>query len=270
MALRTKLACLALLPLIALGGWMLLREAPLFSVDEVTITGLSPNALPEVSDRLLAAARAQTTTDFSVAAVRAAVAPYTLVADLRVQTHFPHGVAIQVLERRPIARLDAAGRWYALTADGTVVSGLSRAGPLAVLHSHSAPRGGRTRDAFVLVALRVLADAPAPLRARAAAVTQADGSLTVYLHRGPRLIFGNLSLLHAKWDAAAAVLADPSSRGASYVDVQVPSRPAAQVGYAATTASAATDASGGGGAPTDAATVSTLVGPGQPSGSTSG
>ena len=54
-------------------------------------------------------------------------------------------------------------------------------------------------------------------------------SSRVYLHRGPRLIFGDGALPHAKWDAAAAVLADHWSLGASYVDVRIPSRPAAQV-----------------------------------------
>ena len=74
--------------------------------------------------------------------------------------------------------------------------------------THHAGRTGAARDPFVLLALRVLGDAPAPLRRRVVAVTIADGALTIYLHRGPRLIFGNGALPHAKWDAAAAVLAD--------------------------------------------------------------
>jgi cell division protein FtsQ len=272
MALRNKLAFLALLPLIGLGGWMLLRASPLFSVEQVTITGLSPNALPAVSDQLIAAARTQSTTDFSVAELRAAVARYTLIDDIQVRTSFPHGVRIEVFERQPIARLDAGGESFPLAADGSVISGLAAAGPLAVLHSARPPLDGRTRDSFVLLALRVLGDAPAPLRRRTAAVTIADGALTIYLHRGPRLIFGSYALLHAKWDASAAVLADPSSRGASYIDVQVPSRPAAQVGDPATTGLAAASTGSAAGAPTGATTVSTLLNPGelQPSSSTSG
>jgi cell division protein FtsQ len=272
MALRNKLAYLVLLPLIGLGAWMALRSSPLFSVEQVTISGLSPNALPAVSDQLIAAARTQSTTDFSVGELRAAVARYTLVDDIRAQTSFPHGVRIEVFERQPIARLDAAGEWFPLAADGSVISGLAAAGPLAILHSARAPVDGRTRDPFVLLALRVLGDAPAPLRNRTAAVTIADGALTIYLHRGPRLIFGNYALLHAKWDASAAVLADPSSRGATYIDVQVPSRPAAQVGDPATSGLTAASTSSASGAPTGATTVSTLLSPGdlQPSSSTSG
>jgi len=49
----------------------------------------------------------------------------------------------------------------------------------------------------------------------------------VHLRNGPRLIFGNDSRPFAKWAAAAAVLADPSSKGATYVDVRLPGRPVA-------------------------------------------
>ena len=272
MALRHKLVCLALLPVVGFGGWMVLRDSSLFSVDQVRIVGLGPSALPVVSDELIAAARSQTTTDFSVGALRAAVARYTLVADVRAQTHFPHGVQIEVVERQPVARLQVGRRWFAVADDGSVVSGLSHAGPLAVVHSSRYPSGGRARDPFVALALRVLVDAPAPLRGRAAAVTIADGALTIYLHRGPRLIFGNYALLHAKWDAAAAVLADPSSRGADYIDLRLPSRPAAQVGDPATAAATMTSTGSAGTTPSGAATVSTVLRSTliQPSSSTSG
>ena len=125
----------------------------------------------------------------------------------------------------------------------------------------------------MLLALRALSDAPAPLRARVGAVTDADGALTIYLHRGPRLIFGNSALLHAKWDAAAAVLADPGSRGASYIDVRLPSRPAAQVADPATTTALYAPATATSAAlPASAVTVSTVLRSAliEPSSSTSG
>jgi hypothetical protein len=103
-------------------------------------------------------------------------------------------------------------------------------------------------------------------------VTRADGALTIYLHRGPRLIFGNYALLHAKWDAAAAVLADPSSRGAVYIDLRVPSRPAAQVADPATSATTASATGAASATPASATTVSTALAPALigPSSSTSG
>src|SRR5205823_1367001 len=55
-----------------------------------------------------------------------------------------------------------------------------------------------------------------------------DGhGLVAHLDNGPDLYFGAARRLRAKWIAAARVLADYSSRGASYLDVRVPERPAA-------------------------------------------
>jgi cell division protein FtsQ len=268
--LRTRLSVLAAVPVVVIGGWLLLRDSALFSVDQVAISGLGADALPVVSEDLLAAARHETTTDFSLGALRQAVAPYTVVAAISAKTHFPHGLSIEVAERHPVAHLQVGKNWYLLDANGRVITGAHGAG-LTVLRSSALPTGGRTHDGFVLLALRVLADAPLPLRQRVVAVTVADGLLMIYLHHGPRLVFGNAALPHAKWDAAAAVLADASSRGASYIDVQVPSRPAAQVADPATT-SASTAAGAGANAPTGAASVSTLLDPAliQPSSYTSG
>ena len=67
MALRLKLAIVAALATLGLGGWLLLRDSSLFSVSSVTIVGLSADALPAVADAARAPRRARRpTTDFSV------------------------------------------------------------------------------------------------------------------------------------------------------------------------------------------------------------
>ena len=53
---------------------------------------------------------------------------------------------------------------FPLDADGTLISGLGGSRPAGGVRSARLPVGGRTRDPFVLLALRVLDDAPAPLR----------------------------------------------------------------------------------------------------------
>jgi hypothetical protein len=63
--------------------------------------------------------------------------------------------------------------------------------------------------------------------------------LTADLRRGPALYFGDTARLRAKWAAAAAVLADPGARGARYVDLHLPERPAAQVADPQTAGAAA-------------------------------
>ena len=51
--------------------------------------------------------------------------------------------------------------------------------------------------------------------------------LTLVLRRNLLVYFGDDSRPHAKWLSLARVLADPSSAGASYIDVRLPERPAA-------------------------------------------
>jgi len=51
---------------------------------------------------------------------------------------------------------------------------------------------------------------------------------------GPQILFGDDQRPRAKWVAAARVLSDESSAGATYVDVRLPERPAAG-GFATTT-----------------------------------
>jgi len=263
MPLRVKIACLCALAIALVAGWFALRDSGVFSVDHVAIEGLSPNALPAITEALDAAARSQTTTDFSLDSVRAAVAQYTLISDVRAETHVPHGVTLIVSERDPVAQLEVGPEVIPIAADGSVISGLARLPRLAAVRSTHLPVAGRERDPWVALALRVLTDAPLPLRRRVVSITLTGDGLTVHLHRGPRLIFGDATLPHAKWDAAAAVLADPSSQGASLVDVRLPSRPAAQVADAGTTA-AATGAPGTtAGPPLGAATVATMAGQSQ-------
>jgi len=260
LSLRNKLICAIGIPVFAIGGWLVLRDSPLFSVDQIEITGLPTNALPAVSADLRAAARGETTTDFSVGALRAAVARYSLITQITATTHFPHGLGISVDVRVPVARLDIDHHVAMVDATGAIVTGVHMQ-HLVLLRSDTRTVRGSTRDPFILVALQTVADAPAALRRRVVSVSSVGGLLTIYLHRGPRLIFGNDALPHAKWDSAAAVLADPSSRGAAYIDVEVPARPAAMVADPAT--SSATDPSTGGAlnAPSGASSVSTLLNP---------
>jgi cell division protein FtsQ len=58
-------------------------------------------------------------------------------------------------------------------------------------------------------------------------VASGPDGLAVSLADGPLVQLGDATRLRAKWAAAVAVLADPRSGGASYLDVRVPDRPVA-------------------------------------------
>lgn len=75
--------------------------------------------------------------------------------------------------------------------------------------------------------LRLLDEAPKPLRERTVRAYRGPRGLTVRLSDGPLVHFGSSERLRAKWASLVAVLASPDSRGASAIDVRVPEHPAA-------------------------------------------
>ncbi len=80
---------------------------------------------------------------------------------------------------------------------------------------------------LVLQALNVLGAAPGELDRLAEKAFYGPRGLTVQMRDGLLVYFGDASRPHAKWLALAAVLADKSSAGATYVDVRLPGKPAA-------------------------------------------
>ena len=75
--------------------------------------------------------------------------------------------------------------------------------------------------------LLVLGAAPGPLAPLITRAYSGPLGVTVVLANRLRAYFGDATRPHAKWLSLARVLADPSSSGATYVDLRVPERPAA-------------------------------------------
>jgi cell division protein FtsQ len=223
-------ALVGLAVLLPAGFW--LRDSSLVAVEHVDIRGVSGPQAAEVRQALDAAARRMTTLHVDDGALRAAVREFPVVAGVTASGHLLHTLDVRVQEHVPVAALSDGGQRLAVAADGTILPGTLTAGLPTV--PVGAPPGGRQlaeRGPLRLVAL--LAAAPAALRPRVARVGTTTNGLTAWLVRGPQLWFGPATRLQAKWIAAARVLADPTSRGASYLDLRVPERPAAG-GFAAT------------------------------------
>ncbi len=230
----------ALVVLAALyGGWHVLRDASVFAVQQVSITGAAGPEGPAIRASLEGAARGMTTTDLQVGRLRAAVASFAVVKDVRAATAFPHGLRIQVVEEEPVAALVAGGRRLPVASDGRIVRGIGSPSGLASVPVGQLPIGDRISDPVSIQALELLDIGPPVLRARVAAVTLGPHGLTAQLRGGPLLYFGDTTRLHAKWAALARVLADSASAGAAYIDVHTPDRPAAQIGDPATSGSSA-------------------------------
>ena len=223
-SLRTLLAVALSVAGLA-GGWMWLRDSPLVAVDEVVVTGASGPQAEQIRAALRAAAADMTTLHVRADDLRAAVATYPIVRDLRVQRDLPHGLRITVLQHVPVAAVQAAGRRTPVAADRTVLRGAAADG-LPVVVARTAPGDGRL-DPRTARAVALLAVAPAALRARVERVAAGSRGWTATVRDGPMLVFGVAERLRAKWIAVARVLADRSSAGATYVDVRLPERPVA-------------------------------------------
>ena len=102
-----------------------------------------------------------------------------------------------------------------------------KASGLPTLRVRRAPAGERVTDRRTLGALGVAGGAPAELRGRIERLWSGPRGLTLDLRNGPDLVFGSGADAARKWTAAVRVLADPSSAGATYLDLRVPERVAA-------------------------------------------
>ncbi|HEY2162291.1 MAG TPA: FtsQ-type POTRA domain-containing protein [Solirubrobacteraceae bacterium] len=249
-----RLALLAALVIgaLLLGGWLWLRDSSLVAVTRVTVTGDSGPDAGAIHSALVGAARGMTTLDVNMSQLRTAVAPYPVVADVRVSTQFPHGMRIRVIERLPVAVVSVSGRTIAVADDGTLLHDLKVPDSTLPVVPLTVPPGGPRLIDPALKAIRLLAAAPQQLLARISQVSTMPGhGLVAQIRSGPIIYFGDASDARAKWLAATAVLTDPGSAGAAYIDVNDPVRPAAGAGAqgsaGGTSGAASAGASGSGG-----------------------
>jgi cell division protein FtsQ len=193
----------------------------------VSITGLSGPESERVTNLLDSAARDMTTLHVRQDQLDAVVAPFPVVKAVSAQPDFPHGMRITIVENTAVAVVMAGGQKTPVAGDGRLLPGADR-GALPIVPLKVAPTGDRLGDRTAMAAVAALAAAPARLRDRVLhASTTGEGGLTLALRDGPELRFGGAGRVAAKWAAAAAVLADPASVGASYLDLRYPERPAA-------------------------------------------
>lgn len=223
--LRVVLSTAVLLAgLVALGLW--LRDGSLVRVEHVTVTGIEGPQADAVRARLTAAAHDMTTLHVREEELTDAAKAYPIVRSVSAKADFPHTLRIAVNAYQPVALLRAGNQSIAVASNGTLLRGSPTDG-LAVVALRTMPGGDRVRDPGPARAVRLMAAAPAAVRARVERMVISGRNLIAVLRDGPKLYFGDGARRVAKWSAAARVLADSASRGASYVDLRLPERPVA-------------------------------------------
>jgi cell division protein FtsQ len=208
---------------------LVLRDIGLVAVDRVQVTGLTGSDAARASAALEQAAKRSTTLHVDHGALLAARERFPSIRAIRVQTDFPHGMHVTVIEQRPAAMLVMGSRRIPVAGDGSILSALPVTDPLPVVKvAPGAIPSKRLTPSGTLEAVRVVGGAPALLTPRLSKVARdAKKGWIVQVTDGPQLIFGSATRLADKWAAAVRVLADRDAAGADYIDVRIPDRPAA-------------------------------------------
>jgi cell division protein FtsQ len=259
-------ACIVLTALYQL--WF--RDSSLVVVDKVQVTGLTTSDSARVRAALTSAGKTMTTLHVDHGALERAVEAYPVVRTIEVQPDFPHGLSIHVIEYRPAAIAISGSTRLPVAGDGTVLRGIRLDGRLPRIDVSGSIGPKALLDPVALGAAAVAGTAPGVLRSRIDHIERTSSGYVATLRDGPDLIFGPARRLRAKWAAAARVLADTDARGATYVDLRLPGRPAVgglaaetvtpvapagEIGLTSTTPTPTTD--GTATTPTDSSTAGT-------------
>lgn len=223
---RRPLGALVLAVLVVGAGWWFGRDSALVSVKEVRISGLTSSQAGAIRTALTTAAGEMTTLHVDRSRLQEAVADFPVVAQVTAEGDFPRLLKISVRERRPIAVLQTQGQSVPVAADGTLLRGLTA--PRAPIVAVKAPPEGTVlRDGLALAQVKILAAAPSPLREQVTRMFTGARGMQAQLRNGPVVAFGAPDRLAAKWAALVAVLSNPSSAGATLIDLTAPESPAA-------------------------------------------
>src|ERR1700743_3164359 len=231
-AARRRLRIAAICTLVALpvlgGGWLWLRHSSLTAVEHVEICGVRGPQASAIEAPLKRAAKEMAPLDANTAALRAAVARFPVVSEIRAIPKFPHGMRILVGEQPATASILAAGVHTAVAGNGVALGAGISSDSLPTVADDTAPAlGTKVGNPLVLEALKVLGAAPPALDKLASKAYFGPRGLTVAMQDGLLVYFGDAARPHAKWLSLARVLADKSSAGAVSVNVRLPGRPAA-------------------------------------------
>ncbi len=211
---------------VAYFGWF--RDSGLVAVERVRVEGVSGGDREQIVAALTDAAEGMTTLHVQEDQLEAAVASFPTVDSIAADADFPHGLEIEVDERRPALVAEADGGEVPVAADGIVLPGIpvGDESQLPRVEVDQIPPSGRLEGEALEQAL-ILGAAPEPLAPLVEGASEDEQyGVVVELRGGIPVRFGTSDGARAKWAAAAAVLADPNLTALSYLDVRAPGRPA--------------------------------------------
>ena len=225
---RRLVAVLLALFVLASAYWLWFRDSSFARVHDVYVTGVEGPQARAIRNALEDAGLGMTTLHVKDSDLRAAVSDYPVVRSVTAQGEFPHKLTIEVTLNLPVGLLQTPTGRKPVAADGLVLTDVPITSGLPVLTTKTPLPAERAAGGQAFDLVRVVALAPKPLQQRLTSVRYRPGAgLVAQLRKGPELRFGDATQLAAKWASAGRVLAAGGARGATYIDLRLPERPAA-------------------------------------------
>jgi cell division protein FtsQ len=207
------------LALVMLAAWVVFFSTWL-AADEISVSGAETLSAGDV--RAVAAVSLGTPlARLDIEGVRRRVAEIPEVREVEVRRKWPHTVAIDIVEREPVAVLRRDSIWWSIDKDGKLFAGGAQRVERWPLLSVPATAG---EDAL-LEAARVASALPADLRRITVRLSaESMDSITVHLQGSRTVMWGSATDSERKVEVLRALLKQATS--ATY-DVSVPEQPTA-------------------------------------------
>ena len=211
---------------LAMPAWLMVRNSSLVAVEQVRVVGLGGYYDKQARRAVVTAAEQMTTMNVDQQQLSDAAGAYVNVAGIKVDADMPHKLTVYVDVRRPVAAARIGNEMVGLTSAGLILQSSTKPTNLPAIEAAGPLLNDHITDAKALAAVRVLGAAPDVLLREVKSVKWGRNGLMVVLAKGVKLYFGDSAHANAKWRGAAAVLADPVTRGAAYIALRAPGRPA--------------------------------------------
>ena len=226
-SLATGFAVLA----VALTGYLIARETPLFAIDRIEVEGATPAVAAQVR-QVLASVVGRPLVGLDGSAVLRAVDALPTVVSASYDRDFPHTLRVTVVAERPAAVLRRGPDSWLVSRRGRVIERLpGRLPPLprvwVPLRARVSTGTDVTADGAATAA-RAVGQAGA-FASRVASASFTQGVLVFRLKSGLELVLGDGGDVKVKLAVAARVLAVLPS-GSTFVDVSIPGRPVTGAG----------------------------------------
>lgn len=217
---------------VALGGYLIARETPLFSIDRIEVHGGSRQVTRQVH-AALASLVGEPLVGLDGSAVLQRVDALPTVVTASYDRDFPHTLRIFVVAERPAAVLRRGPDSWLVSARGRVIERLPSAVvsklPRIWISTHSPVRTGASLMEPGAATSAHAAGLAGGFGARVASVSYANGTVIFHLRSGVELLLGDPGDIKLKVAVAAHVL-PLLPPGSTYLDVSIPGRPVSGIG----------------------------------------